>query len=636
MLVVHCYKLATNNSFTRSKQLKTIVIVNVMKLVLVHINKDESVPPPDIMYQAIHQVYQTSKNPHVIVITDRHFVETTRQTLDKLNKPNGQITIVPLDILKVYNKSQDYNFASDEFRSNFWRYTTERFFAIDAYLEAFEDNEPFLHIENDVMLYTDLEQLENVITTQDRRNKDKISFIVKDSDHRGIGSCLYSNRQEWLDFIKYALQQKEPVNDMYLLGGYPKFNTLPTTPNPRGVFDAACLGQYLGGIDPRNIANVTEIYKYNNPTIGFINETSTIDPSKYTILKKLAKDTPRIQKYYQYDESNKAVPIHNLHIHSKLMAPFSSVFDIKYTDIITGDRIVSLADLVFCTRDTIEYHKGLEKYSKCIVKIKDFLNLDTVTLETIVKETGKSIVKIFVYTHTLDEFIKYILPTLQQIAGVKYEYYCHNSDCSFEEKHRPLLQNPSTIRVHAQNITVQYDDKLCLLPIGLANSMFAHGDTLQLYKVMTSSYIYKKTGNLFTSFIGRTTHPIRKKLEEIILKNGGFEKSESMEFKKYLTCLSEHRFALCPRGNGVDTHRFWESLYLGVIPVLIKDESTVNFVDYLVKYKIPHLEMELEFFKTGSKEYFNDELYYETLTKFGVYNIQNDIECLKLHVYKNV
>lgn len=26
---------------------------------------------------------------------------------------------------------------------------------------------------------------------------------------------------------------------------------------------------------------------------------------------------------------------------------------------------------------------------------------------------------------------------------------------------------------------------------------------------------------------------------------------------------------LCPRGNGWDTHRVWEALYLGVIPVLL-------------------------------------------------------------------
>jgi hypothetical protein len=36
----------------------------------------------------------------------------------------------------------------------------------------------------------------------------------------------------------------------------------------------------------------------------------------------------------------------------------------------------------------------------------------------------------------------------------------------------------------------------------------------------------------------------------------------------YKTDLLDHKFILCPRGNGVDTHRLWEALYCGVIPVV--------------------------------------------------------------------
>ena len=39
-------------------------------------------------------------------------------------------------------------------------------------------------------------------------------------------------------------------------------------------------------------------------------------------------------------------------------------------------------------------------------------------------------------------------------------------------------------------------------------------------------------------------------------------------FSRYLTALSKSMFCICPRGNGIDTHRFWESLYMGCIPVI--------------------------------------------------------------------
>jgi hypothetical protein len=40
------------------------------------------------------------------------------------------------------------------------------------------------------------------------------------------------------------------------------------------------------------------------------------------------------------------------------------------------------------------------------------------------------------------------------------------------------------------------------------------------------------------------------------------------ELEKYKAELLDHKFILCPRGNGVDTHRMWEALYCGVIPVV--------------------------------------------------------------------
>lgn len=37
---------------------------------------------------------------------------------------------------------------------------------------------------------------------------------------------------------------------------------------------------------------------------------------------------------------------------------------------------------------------------------------------------------------------------------------------------------------------------------------------------------------------------------------------------RFLTCLREYDFIPCPVGNGIDTHRIWETLYMGGVPVL--------------------------------------------------------------------
>lgn len=49
--------------------------------------------------------------------------------------------------------------------------------------------------------------------------------------------------------------------------------------------------------------------------------------------------------------------------------------------------------------------------------------------------------------------------------------------------------------------------------------------------------------------------------------------------KKYLTDIRNHKFVLCPRGNGIDTHRLWETLYMGSIPIVKQCIGMNEFTD---------------------------------------------------------
>jgi len=48
---------------------------------------------------------------------------------------------------------------------------------------------------------------------------------------------------------------------------------------------------------------------------------------------------------------------------------------------------------------------------------------------------------------------------------------------------------------------------------------------------------------------------------------------------KFLREIRNHTFVLCPRGNGVDTHRLWETLYIGSIPIVKRDIAMKDFED---------------------------------------------------------
>ncbi len=49
---------------------------------------------------------------------------------------------------------------------------------------------------------------------------------------------------------------------------------------------------------------------------------------------------------------------------------------------------------------------------------------------------------------------------------------------------------------------------------------------------------------------------------------------------KYPQILREATWVACPRGNGIDTHRVWESLYVGSRPIVIDNSWSRSLVDF--------------------------------------------------------
>jgi hypothetical protein len=49
--------------------------------------------------------------------------------------------------------------------------------------------------------------------------------------------------------------------------------------------------------------------------------------------------------------------------------------------------------------------------------------------------------------------------------------------------------------------------------------------------------------------------------------------------KNFLQDIRNHEFVLCPRGGGIDTHRLWETLYMGSIPIVLRDTAVQDFSD---------------------------------------------------------
>lgn len=50
-------------------------------------------------------------------------------------------------------------------------------------------------------------------------------------------------------------------------------------------------------------------------------------------------------------------------------------------------------------------------------------------------------------------------------------------------------------------------------------------------------------------------------------------------YNNYLNEIKSSYYVMCPRGAGIDTHRFWETLYLGRIPIVKRCNNTRYYED---------------------------------------------------------
>lgn len=231
------------------------------------------------------------------------------------------------------------------FRDGFWLHTTERFFYLETLVDRAGLSHVF-HLENDVMLYADLQDLLPVFVrcyptmaaTFDAPNRCVPGFVYA-RDRAALGRLTRF-------IVDVAASTEKTPSDMALLAGFRStfgkraVDTLPIVPEgcPHlvgerlgpdpllagpfwkhfdqfgAIFDAAAIGQYLGGIDPRNAGGTD--------TVGFINETCIFDPSGYHY--RWLMDTRGRRIPCAMDKDGGEYRVNNLHIHSKALKDFVS------------------------------------------------------------------------------------------------------------------------------------------------------------------------------------------------------------------------------------------------------------------------------------------------------------------------
>lgn len=229
--------------------------------------------------------------------------------------------------------------------------------------------------------------------------------------------------------------------------------------------------------------------------------------------------------------------------------------------IISGEKIQMICDFHFGNKYDFDYNKNINQNKKQIL-----LSSSTVP------KSDQKILTIFIYTHLLGNNIdKSNVIRLLLMFNSKLILFFHNSDGVFTNNDIDLLNIKNVIKIYSQNIICPLINNLIPLPIGQANIQWIHGNTKQLLNVINKYTI--KNNDIFLNF-NINTNSIKRLLCYKTMLSKNIPNIIDRNYEDYLNLLHTYKFAICPEGNGPDTHRFWECLYLKVIPICLKNYIT--------------------------------------------------------------
>ena len=200
----------------------------------------------------------------------------------------------------------------------------------------------------------------------------------------------------------------------------------------------------------------------------------------------------------------------------------------------------------------------------------------------------------------------------------------HNSDFKIDSsKFNKFLQCGKFKYWFAQNPFIN-EPRLFTLPIGLMNKIWHKYPRFNLMmeekkknikptKLLLLSFSIKsnkdKRQQCFDSFMNKTYVT-----NNVVYKGINFIGDVKEYDRIFFNIILDHLFIACPEGNGIDTHRFWETLYLGRYPVVLHNRVNDAFNDLpvLILNKWEDFEKEFLMFLERIK---NKKFSYKKLTQ---------------------
>ncbi len=130
-----------------------------------------------------------------------------------------------------------------------------------------------------------------------------------------------------------------------------------------------------------------------------------------------------------------------------------------------------------------------------------------------------------------------------------------------------ILQNEKLLSWAGTNL-VEQDPRMLSIPIGFEERERERSNKLYQYVHCKNGIV--KDIDILLPFI-ESTHASRNILKNYIFENkliNVYVQRERLNFEEYINQLRRSKYVLCPRGNGMDTLRIYETILAGSIPLI--------------------------------------------------------------------
>ena len=179
-----------------------------------------------------------------------------------------------------------------------------------------------------------------------------------------------------------------------------------------------------------------------------------------------------------------------------------------------------------------------------------------------VKESDKPIVNAMMETSDL-------LKLCGEFPEMKFIIFTNLEDTPLDEYIFDCIPD-NVLRVCAVN-SIVWNEKVIPAPYGVQRRMSLNDDRIEVLQTHMNKESTKVPRSFRLLYVGinENSHEERKGLTKKFLdETWATVETGRVDFETYLDRMWRCKFVLCPRGNAIDCHRNWETIYMRRVPVM--------------------------------------------------------------------